>query len=41
MNALSAGPGSIDDNDGPSSIIQKMLKFRNNESSSFEDYLEE
>ena len=38
---MSAGPSSLDDNDGPSSMIQKMLNMRGTENISFDDYLQE
>ena len=40
MNSMQTGSSSLD-NDGPTSMIQKMLNFRNNEAGSFDEYLTE
>ena len=37
---MQTGANSLD-NDGPTSMIQKMLNFRNNEAGSFDTYIDE
>ena len=43
MMAVSAGVNNLDDlnNDGPMSIMQKMMKFKSGEAGSFDDYVED